>query len=639
MRSWQANQAVEQGGDDIMAKRHISLKLAFVAAFFIVTAIPVWLAWEWPQQAALQIEEDAVNERHAVYMKPVTVALQRYHTDIVGTFQFFANDLENDKNSVTAENGARLLGPLGFNHVCRFNIVTRALAGSAYLPGKECPASAPPAKLRMFTDLAVEGQVRFSQVSKHPDGYPMMFAMQRFGEYVTIGALKTDYFHELGETIKFGERGHVAIVDHTGRALWHPLKEWRDTQYDMSGMDIVQRMIAGETGNMRFHSDAMDAEMVAAFTSVKGPGWGVMVPQPTQEMKNYVSKVRSMTLQVLLVALAIAALLALLAAHLLVEPLQRIRKSAERLGNGFGDALIPPHGAGARLTEINDLRATFNAMVLRVRNAQRTEIEARKEAQEANRIKSRFLANMSHELRTPLNAIIGFAEVTEKRLPGKEHDRNREYLGYIHDSGKHLLTIINDLLDLSRIEAGVHKLDETEVDVADCVHEIIHMLTPMADEKGITLIMRKPGDKMYLWADQRALKQIALNLATNAVRYTQNGGKVEIGTKRSSTGSIEFFVKDNGPGIKFDEMDNIRKPFVRAKAHEVSAVPGTGLGLSIVDALAELHDARFDLNNNKDAGTLAQVIFPPSRALLTLGKPRERLRQPSGRRQERDEAG
>ncbi len=620
-----------------MAKRNIPLKLALVTAFFIVTAIPVWLAWAWPQRVALQLEESAVEERHAVYMKPVTVALQRYYADILGIFQFIAADLERPEQNMSSDMMTKLLETLSFNHVCRFDVVSGALEGSAYLAGKECPAIAPPAKLSMFTGLAVEEQVRFSHVEIHPDGYPVMFAMQRFGDHITIGALKTDYFHKLGETIKFGERGHVAIVDNTGRALWHPKPDWINPPKDMSGMDVVQKMMAGETGNTVFYSDAMEADMVAAFTSVKGPGWGVMVPQPMQEMKDHVSKVRTMTFWVLLVALAIAALLALLAAHMVVEPLRRIRQSAERLGNGFGDALIPPSGAGARLTEINDLRATFNAMVLRVRNAQRTEIEARKEAQEANRIKSRFLANMSHELRTPLNAIIGFAEVTDKRLTGEEHERNREYLGYIHESGKHLLSIINDLLDLSRIEAGAHQLEETEIDMVASVREIATMLMPMAKESGITLKMRSPGDYMYLWADQRSMKQIVLNLATNAIRYTQHGGEVEIGMKRVTNGAIELFVRDNGPGIDPDEIDKIRKPFTRSKVHENSGVPGTGLGLGIVEALCALHNARFELSSTLGAGTVARVVFPSSRALLTLQKPPKR--KVATRRQQRDETG
>jgi len=266
-------------------------------------------------------------------------------------------------------------------------------------------------------------------------------------------------------------------------------------------------------------------------------------------------------------------------------------------------------------------------MVLRIRRSHRTEIAARKEAQEATRTKSRFLANMSHELRTPLNAIIGFAEVTQRRMSDPERDRDREYLGYIHQSGIHLLSIINDLLDLSRIEAGAWSLDEEDVNVSEAIRDSRTMLGTMPEDKDITITLKGIDKSPMLWADRRAVRQILLNLTTNAVRYTQEGGRVMIGCSLDKGGSISLIVEDNGPGIARGELEKIRAPFTRGRAHETAAIPGTGLGLSIVDALVDLHGARFDLASEPGKGTRARVVFPPSRTLLTRTKGVEKAAQ------------
>jgi two-component system cell cycle sensor histidine kinase PleC len=380
----------------------------------------------------------------------------------------------------------------------------------------------------------------------------------------------------------------------------------------------VDNLMKGGSGSGDFLSPAKGKKVYTAYHSIQGPGWGILVNQPAAEIEQAVGNIKDSTLKVLLFALGVAGLLAMLVAHVLLEPITRIRLAAERLGNGNGDALIPATGLSSRLTEINDLRAAFNAMVLRIRKSQRTEIAARKEAQEANRTKSRFLANMSHELRTPLNAIIGFADVCKRRLDGPEHERDREYAGYIHDSGHHLLSIINDLLDLSRIEAGARKLDERDVNVSEAIREARAMLGTMAEDKGTTVELKGVDDGTLLWADPRAIKQILLNLATNAVRYTQDGGRIVIGCERAETGALTLFVADNGPGIDTEEIEHVRTPFTRGQTHENAAVPGTGLGLSIVEALADMHGARLDLVSEPGKGTRARVVFPPNRSLLML---------------------
>ncbi len=604
-----------------MTKWHLSLKAAFALAFLAVAAIPVWLAWAWPQQVAIDHEKKAAEEMHIVYTKAMALALKQYHTSVVITFGMLADDLQMQEGVPEVEHPGTL-ETYGFNHICNFDAATGVLLGSIIQQGRACSSAATGQRLTLIRSLAVEGQIRFSEAMVGIAGQPILLMMRRSGAQIVVGELDTEYFRTLGKAIKFGVGGHAVIVDHQGQALYHPNTDWENPPKRLTTLKafkpIMAHVMAGKSGTGEFFSPARNMQMATAYRSVKGPGWGILVNQPVAEMEAAVTAIKNRTLGVLTLAMAIATALALLASHILLDPIKRIRTAAERLGSGDGDALIAPTGAGARLSEINDLRAAFNAMVLRIRRSHRTEIAARKEAQEATRMKSRFLANMSHELRTPLNAIIGFAEVTQRRLQEPGQERDREYIGYIHDSGHHLLSIINDLLDLSRIEAGARDLEEEGIDLSETILETKSMLRTMHEEKGIEIELGGTTHEMMLWADRRAVKQMLLNLTTNAVRYTQEGGKVVIACSRSEGGAISLIVEDNGPGISPEELEKIRSPFTRGRAHETAAVPGTGLGLSIVDALADLHGARFDLISEPGKGTRAKIVFPPSRALLVL---------------------
>ena len=600
-----------------MARWHISLKTAAALAFLAVAAVPVWLAWEVPQGAVIELETERASEIHVAYTNAVAMSLKRYYLDVETAFGMLADDLRDGE---TGRDRTATLKTMQFIHICNFDVASGTLLGSLGVPDKPCPEVAGPEFLALIRALAVEGRTRFSNVMLSPMGTPMLLLARRDGPSIIVGALDTGYFRELADTIRFGKQGHAAIVDSTGRVLAHPIDEWETSLRSMAKVSVVKEVMAGRGGNDEFFSPAKEEWMASAFESVKGPGWGVLVNQPLREMRSGITEIKRGTLKVLLVALVVACALAMLAAHMLLDPIRRIRVAAERLGSGEGDALIAPTGAGSFLTEINDLRAAFNAMVLRIRRSHRTEIAARKEAQEATRTKSRFLANMSHELRTPLNAIIGFADVTRRRMTGAERARDREYLGYIHDSGIHLLSIINDLLDLSRIEAGAWSLDEEDVDVSEAIRDSRAMLGTMPDDKDISILLKGIDKSIMLWADRRAIRQMLLNLTTNAVRYTQEGGRVVIGCAMDRGGAVSLTVEDNGPGIEAAELAKIRAPFTRGHAHEMAAIPGTGLGLSIVDALAELHGARFELTSAVGKGTRAKIIFPPSRTLLTLKK-------------------
>ncbi|MDZ4841063.1 MAG: ATP-binding protein [Hyphomicrobium aestuarii] len=258
--------------------------------------------------------------------------------------------------------------------------------------------------------------------------------------------------------------------------------------------------------------------------------------------------------------------------------------------------------------------------------------EARRRAEAANNSKSRFLATMSHELRTPLNAIMGFSEVMKAEVMGPLGTPvYKEYSGNIHDSGRHLLNLINEILDLSRIEAGRYQLTEERLRLTDVVDDCHRLLKLRAEAKGLTLTLELADDLPPVWADQRALRQICLNLMSNALKFTPKGGTITVKITNAPGGGQMLSVRDTGPGIPADEIPKVMQPFGQGSLAHQTAEGGTGLGLSIVTSLVELHDGKFELRSELRRGTEAIVILPQRRVLAAapplqpLGAERHRL--------------
>ncbi len=223
------------------------------------------------------------------------------------------------------------------------------------------------------------------------------------------------------------------------------------------------------------------------------------------------------------------------------------------------------------------------------RQTQRTQaLEAQRQAAEAaSQAKSRFLAMISHELRTPLNAVLGLSALLSRQVVGPLNAKQVEYLDYIHGSGEHLLAIISDILDLSKVEAGQEHLRLTEVSLPELCQSCLAMIQPRATEKGLTLAYRGATDADTCLADERRLRQMLLNLLSNAVKFTRQG-QVTLAVQRRDT-QIEFTIEDTGIGIPADQLEQIFQPFTQLD-HELNRqYDGAGLGLSLTRQLAQLH--------------------------------------------------
>ena len=237
----------------------------------------------------------------------------------------------------------------------------------------------------------------------------------------------------------------------------------------------------------------------------------------------------------------------------------------------------------------------------------------------ASRAKTEFLANMSHELRTPLNAVLGFSETMQREVQGPlGNDKYREYAKLINDAGEHLLELINDVLDLAKVEAGQRDLHEEEIRLTGLFEWALRMIGEQADAKGHRLKTDLAGNvsRMWIYADERAMRQILLNLLSNAVKFTPQGGNIVLKSGLDELGNLLIDVIDDGPGIAEGDQERVMEPFSQAAPADTRGHEGTGLGLPLVNRLVEMHGGSFGLYSQPDTGTRVCFSLPASRCIV-----------------------
>jgi signal transduction histidine kinase len=403
--------------------------------------------------------------------------------------------------------------------------------------------------------------------------------------------------------------GTAFVVDTGGRLIAH------------SDLALVLRRIVADAdtgakeGPSLLAAHALDSTMVPpgrvirSQAIVPGVDWRVFVEAPGDRLLEPVYATLRQSLLVVALAVGAALAAALVLSARLTAPIRALRDEALRFGKGEFDRRLAAPGN----PELRPLADAMNAMAAQLQDytgsLERKVAEKTAEIETANRHKSEFLANVSHELRTPLNAILGFSEALDERLFGELNARQAQYVRDIHDSGRHLLALINDLLDLSKVEAGRLDLEPAPVDVPALVEGAMQMVAARASAAGVRLTVDIEPDVGVWRGDARRLHQILLNLLSNAVKFTPAGGDVRVRAAHAA-GGLAIAVADTGVGIAPEQMQRLFAPFAQARSRGLRGEEGTGLGLALSRRLAELHGGRLQVDSAPGRGSTFTLWLP-----------------------------
>lgn len=585
----------------------MTLRLLFFLSLSGIAVLPVVALGFWIYTDALTREINNVVDKHLVIARNVGEALERYSVDLRNGFEFVATMPVHHSTSPEALN---FLTSLNFAHFCFADIETGTVVASVEAEQLPCPERIPAERFATFLTLAMDDRVVFSPVMKNPRGEPVFYLLRIYGNRLVVGAVRTTYIVEQGQTVSFGKKGHAAIVDHTGHVIAHPLPDWEAAIKDISVLDPVQRMLAGETGTAQFYSPALKDDMVTGFTAVPTPGWGVMVPQPLSEIRQQAKETQWVAIFIGATGAVFAALFGWLLSGYLNRKLQTVIEASKRMAKGDFDARANLDNSWKPI-EVREVIETFDMMAQELSASNMKLVNALGEADAANRAKTEFLAVTSHELRTPLNAIIGFSEVVINKMHGDINEKYWDYAHDIHTAGKHLHSLINDVLLISK-SGSIRQLEEVNVCAASLLDTMVRIHAAQAEMNGIDLAAIPPTTEIFLLADERMVRQALINLTTNAIKFTKAGGQVRLSVESGEDG-VRFHVEDTGIGIEEDELQKIWTPFHQIGNPLIRDHEGSGLGLAIVDTIVRSHGGDVAVTSSQGKGSRFTIRFPAAR--------------------------
>lgn len=473
-----------------------------------------------------------------------------------------------------------------------------------------------------------------------PQRYLFAIAIPMRLEGNVIGILvmqpKEDYMRESLKGIDIG-KGHMYVVDRKGHLIYHQ-DITVDRIMDFSGVPVVRKVLKGQDGVEEIIDPMYEGPVFSAYHPVKEWGWGVVVDKPAEVVLAPVRKVTFSLAGITVIMLLLGGFFAygwseMLAASRKAE--EALQKKSEELENANSEL----HSMNAELQAMNE---EFQAMNEELQIQQKELQEANARLAEVSRAKSDFLANMSHELRTPLNSIIGFSEVLKDELYGKLNEKQREYVDDIMESGRHLLDLINDILDLAKVESGKMELEMSVFPLNKVLHTSMTMMKEKATKHCIAMNLdMEEGADIEIEADERKFKQIMFNLLSNAVKFTPDGGSVSVQARKLSLRGamqkaeaisrggiprfarngdlagdfVEVSVSDTGIGIKHEDIPKLFKEFTQLESPYTKDYEGAGLGLALTKKLVELHGGTIWVESEPDKGSRFAFTIPVKQPL------------------------
>jgi signal transduction histidine kinase len=586
-----------------LARRIFGLRTILFIALTTISALPVFLLALWVERSEIERQIAAVREKHLLLASNLANTLSRYVDDVDAVFHHVvsASNIDVDPARVNS-----LLRSLTFRHACILDGNGKLERFITASPGAQ-PVSLSTEVFALLKRQAQSagGKVIFTDIMREA-GQPVFFVLKELpGDRIAVGTLATNYMIQLQESITFGKRGHTVIVDHAGNVVAHPNKDLVASSKNIAHVSIVPLMMSGKTGVEIFYSPVKKADMIAGYTVVPRTGWGVMAAQPIAELLDRAKEqVRGFAFAIATLGVVLAGLISWVLANILSRPIEAVAGTAREIAAGRPELRVPAPKATAP-GELQDLAEAFNKMLdeLSRKQSELTKVEME------DRAKAEFLANISHELRTPLTAIIGFTEMMRLQVLGPLG--NEDYEGYvkdIHGSASHLLKMINDILDLSKAQAGFLDVRLSEVDVGQNVEFVFGMVRGRAQRSGVSLVYEADGAPKHFITDERKLRQIMLNLVSNAVKFTPRGGTVTVAVSRRS-GGMRIEVRDTGIGIAADDLAKVMIPFGQVANPWTRTHDGSGLGLPLTKIITESLNGQIQLQSVVGHGTTVIIYL------------------------------
>jgi signal transduction histidine kinase len=445
------------------------------------------------------------------------------------------------------------------------------------------------------------------------------------GRGVAVAEVDLQFIEGIITRANVGQR-YVYVVDSAGRLIAHPNINLVLRRTDFSNLPQVQAALSGRTSSSEAATGrSRDGRRVlSAFRAVNPPGWRVFVEEPLTLAYAPLESALVRTALLLVAFLVLAVATSVLLARRMVHPIKSMQLAASRIGEGALDHRLQV----TRKDELGMLADEFNRMAgqlqesysgLEVKVAERTRAlatalaerdETSRQLETVSRHKSEFLATMSHELRTPLHAIIGFSEVLHEQMFGTLNEQQLDYLDDVLEAGRHLLSLINDILDIAKVESGRIELELTDVPLTEVLRSGLTMHEPRARHGGVTLGLSVEPADLVVQADDRLLRQVVFNLVSNAIKFTPSGGRVDVSAQLTD-GIVAVVVADTGSGIALEDQALIFEEFQQARIADGAQRPeGTGLGLPLARKFIELHGGRLWVESAPGQGSTFRFTLP-----------------------------
>jgi signal transduction histidine kinase/DNA-binding response OmpR family regulator len=627
-----------------------SLRWYISVGLLLVGVVPLILFGAQRISALFDAQNQSIEQKHEPMAESLAQAIYGYLLDQTAALQSTASQIESDDTSL-----ARLNDP-GFNptHLNQ----TLAAAHSAqpallqlYVGNRtgRAVAAAPPAGVGV--DYSIWNYVKdvlntrrmgpkYSDVIRSGGdasvaavviAVPMLDAQRNLIGFLA-GTVDLSEVQRLSNYSRIGDNGQAVVVDRRGRVIAHPRDDWRLEAKDLSSAAIFQQSLGRQTGVSWYTDPDGNVPRAGGFATVPTVDWKVWVTQPVAELRTELTPLILGTLQWLLVAIVLALVLGFVAAAWITRPVDELTGAAARIARGgFANPVTVRERFAAK--ELRALAQAFNEMARQLSGAYQTLEEkvsqrtselqaANKELARANNLKSEFLANVSHELRTPLSAIIGFSQILLDGIDGPINDEQKQDIEQVNKSGQSLLALINEILDLSKIEAGKMELSLERLELPTLVANLLEGISPLAEVKGLRIDTRFGPGLPAVEADPERLKQILINLLSNAVKFTDHG-RVEVSAQPSGR-MVQVAVRDTGIGISAEAQKVIFDEFVQGDGSSTRRHGGTGLGLSIVRKLVEMHGGAITVASQPGKGSTFTFTIPAWTAKRATILPAER---------------